>query len=682
MNIYKNLPPEDNQHINVSFCNILRLVFTIFSLYLLGDVFWRWDGFKVHSSFSEYLPNIALALILWSLVALIGSVLLWLPVKIFERFSGYLSIKIKTEHFVLYLSILISLTVIVWAAKKIIWADIQTSPLLKLTVIIFIICTAIPLAWILRNRAGGWLNEVQIRITPLVWIFTVCLILSILLVVIRMWSKNSASAITDGPALSNTSETTAIRPNILFVTYDALTAEDMSVYGYHRDTTPFIKKWAETASSFTRTEAQGNGTATNTASLMTGKRVWTHRRYQFDMAAKPVKAATENLALVMKENGYHTAAFIQNIVASVEAIGISDSVDTKPPVAEFLKPASIEGIIEKYLFLLFGDKFTTYNWLGQDDFIFNELLNKIPQNVFATEYPPALVFDKFFEFIDNNPRGPFFIWLHFYPPHDPQLPPKPFSGTFNPSQELRRKNDQFGIRPEIAPYSSNNLPFPKEVQRKIGILRDYYDEFILYCDKQFENFIAEFQKREWSKNTIIILSSDHGDSFEHNYFLHNKRHLYEQVTHIPLIIKEPAQTEGRIIDSIVEQIDIPATMLDFADIPAPSWMEGRSLRPYLSGDELPAKKAISMNLERNIPSEPITKATIAVWEGEYKLIHYLDDDNSLLFNLSKDPGETINLFNNEPEIGLRLLSFIKSSLKEVNEKIIIEERQKNTKKEF
>jgi arylsulfatase A-like enzyme len=142
------------------------------------------------------------------------------------------------------------------------------------------------------------------------------------------------------------------------------------------------------------------------------------------------------------------------------------------------------------------------------------------------------------------------------------------------------------------------------------------------------------------------------------------------VTHIPLIIKEPDQTEGRIINDLVEQIDVPATILDIADISVPSWMEGRSLLPLMHGNSLPQRPVFSMTLMRNPSQHQITNGTIAVWEGDYKLIHYIDKRISLLYNLRKDPDELNNIFDREVEVGRRLLALIQDNLKKANEKIV------------
>ncbi len=124
------------------------------------------------------------------------------------------------------------------------------------------------------------------------------------------------------------------------------------------------------------------------------------------------------------------------------------------------------------------------------------------------------------------------------------------------------------------------------------------------------------------------------------------------------------------MDDRVEQIDIPATILDLADIPVPSWMEGRSLMPLMRGRKIPQRPAFSMNFEENRSrGHQISRGSVAVWEGDYKLIHYLKRNESLLFNLKKDPHELYNLIDKESKVGERLRSIIYKSIEKANEKI-------------
>ncbi|MBI5739318.1 MAG: sulfatase, partial [Nitrospirae bacterium] len=451
------------------------------------------------------------------------------------------------------------------------------------------------------------------------------------------------------------------RPNILLVTYDALTAKDMSLYGYHRETTPFISEWAKTATVFSRCEAAANTTSQTVASLMTGKRVWTHRRHQSD-AGKPLHVESESLPLLLKNNGYYNMAFIANNIASVKTLGMADSFDVMPSSSETLEPASLFGLIDKGLIKYFGGKIKLYDWLLKEDFLLGILLHadlfRYPDK---TEFPVKKVFDMFLREIDNDHQQPFFAWIHLFPPHAPYLPPDEYMGSFEPSPEYRTAKSQYPL--------INKRYYDAEQQPDADIIRGRYDEFVRYCDKEFNYLIKQLSSKKDHEDTVIILSSDHGESFERGYFTHGGHFLFEEMTHIPLIIKKPAQDEGRIIGSPVEQADIPATILDLAGIPVPMWMDGRSLGPLLQGGQLGPRPVFSMSMEENRVQDRISKGIFAVWENDYKLIHLITSGENMLFNLKHDPGEHTNLYNSESEVGQHLLGLIQDNLDQANEAI-------------
>ena len=177
-------------------------------------------------------------------------------------------------------------------------------------------------------------------------------------------------------------------------------------------------------------------------------------------------------------------------------------------------------------------------------------------------------------------------------------------------------------------------------------------------------------------NIIIIFSSDHGESFTKGYQGHSGPYIYESLVHIPLIIKLPGETGGRVIDMPVEQTDIAPTILELAGVTIPEWMEGRSLVPLLKGAGMQQRPIFSMQLIENRSfGHPITKGTIAIWEGDYKLIHYLAEDKSLLFNLKANPDETQNTIKEEPEIAERLKKLIDDNLSNANKRITQSKRR-------
>ncbi len=654
----------------ISFWQFFRLTFVLFSFYLLGDAFYRWDGFKYYASFAEFLPAVALASILWSLIAVLTAIFIWLLLKSTEWFFQRAGLKIRFEHLILYTGIFILLGALIWKVKKLAWPEERTTLQLKLIVFIGAALITGFLTRLFRNKAERWVNVVQERITPLEWLFGIFVILSVPLVVHNTWIKKPYNAISQEFAQSSVTDEN--RPNIILITFDALTARDMSLYGYYRETTPFISEWAKTALLFIRAEAASNFTISATASLMTGKRVWTHQTYQIE-GSIPLKSRSESLPAVLKKSGYFNMAFVVNPHASVKKLGISNSFDFAPIASEFSYPRSLFGwkfgVVDTTLYRLFGDKIKLHDWILQRDFILYRFVSVISRDFDETEVPIEKAFHRFLEVIENNSPEPYFAWIHVFPPHEPYLPPNHLKGFFSSSQDMRTFKKQEKIKLETYKYLFKHQPFPEKMQPTINLLRVYYDEFIRYCDREFEDFINQLIKRNKLKNTIIILSSDHGESFEHGYFTHGGPFLYEQVTNIPLIIREPDQREGQIINDLVESIDIPPTILDLANIPIPSWMEGRSLVPLARGKKLPQRPAFSMNFEEN-PSvdNQIIRGSIAVREGDYKLIYYLEKKESLLFNLKLDPDEMENLFDKEKERSKLLLGLIQDNLKKANKR--------------
>ncbi|MBI4681933.1 MAG: sulfatase-like hydrolase/transferase [Nitrospirae bacterium] len=575
-----------------SYRNIFRLMFVIFFLHLMGDVFYRWDGFKYYASFSDYLPSMAWISVLWTIVAAFAATAVWLFLKIFEWVLLRIRWKIRIELYITFITIFVFLAVIVWYFKIQLFLH-GTTAHEKSIIAICLSIIALLLTWLFRNKAEGIIKvlRIQERISPLVWLYSIWLIFSALLVSYCLLVKQPASTVPQ---------------------------------------------------------------ETSQSSLMTGKRLWTHQTYvNAEGATAPLKSSTENLPLILRNNGYYTMAFIANNMASPRLLGIKESFDLAPRTMEFTTPASLSETINVFLYKHFANKFRLYNWIMKADFPFLYFLSQISKEATKTEVPPEIAFNMFLSSVDDNPSVPFFAWIHVLPPHTPYSPPEPYLGMFDTSDNLKRSQAS-----EI------------QLWRDWNFIRTRYDEFIRYCDKQLETFIEMLTAREKLKNTIIILSSDHGESFEHGYLGHGDQYLYEQVTHVPLIIKEPDQHNGRIIHDLVEQIDIPATILDLALIPVPEWMEGRSLVPLMRGKILPSRTAFSMAIAGNPRGKEISRGTIAVWQDDYKLIYDLDKHESLLFNLKSDPDELENISLKEKDMGQQLLSLIQSNLERANRNIL------------
>jgi arylsulfatase A-like enzyme len=631
----------------------------------MRDAFYRWDGFKYYGSFSEFLLSVALASVSLSILTVVVVFLIWFPYISLEWICLRKGWHKQKELFYLFMPLFLLVSAATWSGKRLMFPFFNTSLQIKIAGLFCVLGASAFFTWLLRDKFGRWIGIIQNRITPLVWLFGIFVFFSAPAVIYQTWFSDTDWKVSK--EIIRPSVTGKNQPNIIMVTFDAMSALDMSLYGYRRPTTPFISNWANTATVFTKAEAASDFTSPATASLITGKRVWTHLKFSRMRGSPPIKTDTESLSAVLRKNGYYNIAFMVNIIATVDNLGVAGSFDVAPFSTEFMESRDLARIIQKTVAPVFYKKFKIDNWFFQDGFITEKLIEKLSRDYDETDFPPERAFNKLITAIDHSEK-PFFAWIHLGPPHAPYLPPGPYKGLFDKSEKMRTIKTQLDERNDLIEYRSLHKRFPLEIET----LRARYDEFVRYCDDQFKGFIEQMEKEGRLKNTVIILSTDHGEIFEHNSILHGDT-LYEPETHIPLIIKEPDQSKGRIVNDLVEQTDITATILDLAKISVPSWMEGRSLIPLMRGEVLDSKPVFSMNMEGSSSrNHKITKGTIAVWDGDYKMIHNLEKEESMLFNLKNDPGELNNLIDIEPEVGRRLLNLIHENLRRANERIIRE----------
>ncbi len=146
-----------------------------------------------------------------------------------------------------------------------------------------------------------------------------------------------------------------------------------------------------------------------------------------------------------------------------------------------------------------------------------------------------------------HPAGPHFVWIHLYDPHDPYEPPPPYSQTYK---------DRL------------------------------YDGEIAYADSALGGFVGYLKKTGRYDNALIVVVGDHGEGLgEHHEDTHGI-FLYDSTTHVPLILKLPAQSHpDQVVNAQVRTTDIFPTVVDWLRIPPPERLDGASLRPYVEGAE-------------------------------------------------------------------------------------------------
>lgn len=668
-----------------SFNIILRIFFIVYAFIFSHNAFYGWDGYSYYMSFWEFLPDLSLAFVLWTIPSLILAVSFWIVIYGLFRIIPKSLKAVRLESLMAFFVFI----VLPFFIKRVFYNHVSVSGYIGLSEGVFLVACALLVAALVYfgNRySDSLLNGLNSRLTPVVWLLAVLLIVAIPFSLVSLTKEEPPAA----EYLAG-SDTRTERPNVILITLDALTALNMQVYGYNRATTPFISEWARDAIVFKNVQSLSNWTTPSLMSLMTGQRLWTHRVW-YRAIHFPVKNYPNNLPRILRDEEYNNYSFAQNIYAHPDTLGIGRSFITKDRARTFERPlpepggilARISSFYSKYyidkpIVKVFIEKFhpSMYDISSSIVRIKNlkksfkaarsqnsgpsQAVGNAPGSIveIPTQHPPAIVFNRFLDYVsseDNKKepfKAPYFVWLHIYPPHDPYHPPRPYLGTYG-DDGINTK----ALQKEYGP----------DEQAYVDISRNRYDEYILYCDNEFRSFWQRLVKTVDLSDTIVIFSADHGQSFSHNYQGHDGPHLYQPFINIPLIVRMPGAKEGKVIDLPVEQTDIAPTILELAGIPAPEWMEGRSLLPLLEGGSLESRPVYSMQLIQNPvrDNHPITKGTIAVRDGDYKLIYYLDDDRSLLFNIRSDPGETLDLYKEDPETAQRLKKLIDDNLSRVN----------------
>jgi arylsulfatase A-like enzyme len=190
---------------------------------------------------------------------------------------------------------------------------------------------------------------------------------------------------------------------------------------------------------------------------------------------------------------------------------------------------------------------------------------------------------------------------------------------------------------------------------------------VLYADDVVGHYLDWLDQTGRLDRSIVIVSADHGESFEHGRYFHGGPNLDNDVIQIPLVIHLPGQKQGARISQPTQQADLLPTIIDLLGGTPPNWTDGESIKPALEGKALPDRYVFSMNLEPDRVFSPITNGTLAVMDAEFKYVIRLDNQQEFLYRYKTDLSDERNLIASEPAAAKRLHDVLFARLKEANE---------------
>jgi arylsulfatase A-like enzyme len=404
-----------------------------------------------------------------------------------------------------------------------------------------------------------------------------------------------------------------VRPNVLLVSIDSLRADHLGSYGYARDTSPTIDRLAREGVLFETAISSAPWTIPAHATMLTGLppevhgvNSWLHR----------LGPEAYSVAEVMQGAGYDTAAFVSGPTVMAQygfdqGFALFDESMAEPDRKRSARGTTSPGLV-------------------------------------------ALV-DGFLERWSGSGRvAPFFVFLHMWDVHYDYAPPAPYDRMFDPDYRGDVTADDFERNRRI-----NARMARRDLEHVIAL----YDGEIRFTDDHLGRIVARLRGLGVLDDTIVVVTSDHGDEFfEHGWKGHAKT-LFDEVIHVPLVIRYPRRiASGQRVAAQVRLMDIAPTILGLARVGAPDGfgaphMDDRhrfaDLTPYVAGEAA----------QRGVPALPAFSANSA-WSGLQQAVRTADaklirqeppkkakkakkakmaTPTLALFDLRTDPGERTNL---------------------------------------
>lgn len=275
-----------------------------------------------------------------------------------------------------------------------------------------------------------------------------------------------------------------------------------------------------------------------------------------------------------------------------------------------------------------------------------------PANIREEDSETPWLTSQTIAFIEEK-QGPWCAHVSFIKPHWPYIVPAPYHDMFGPNhvpQARRSDVEREDPQPVYGAYMENKVAaaFQREEVRNKVI--PAYMGLIKQCDDQLGRLLDFLEETDRLKDTMIVLTSDHGD-YLGDHWLGEKDLFHEPSVKIPMIIYDPRAaadgTRGTTCDALVESIDLAATFVEAAGGAVPDHIiEGRSLLPWLRGEEPEWRRyAISEYDYSATPQAaklclaPRDARLFMVFDGRYKLMHAEGGFRPMFFDLETDPDE-------------------------------------------
>ena len=392
------------------------------------------------------------------------------------------------------------------------------------------------------------------------------------------------------------------QPNILLIAIDSIRADHMSCYGYDRLTTPHIDRFAQSGTLFENTFSPHIPTTPAYASLLTGLDCFGTQVVALRHKG-PLRAEAPTAAEILREHGYNSTCV--GFTGNPSSRGFDNYID-----------------------------YAGWGSWKQGRSPKAENLNRVA----IPELERLCADDK-----------PWFVMLRHMDPHAPYLPPAPYERMFYHGDETDPDNRSMDPVLAFKPFATFFKSWmPPGISDKEYVIAQY-DGAIAYMDACLQSIFEALDSLGVADDTIIALNGDHGETLYDHECWFDHHGIYDNVLHVPLIIRYPgAVPAGARVSGYNQHKDLLPTLLELAGLDTGREFDGASLLPMMRGEVASHESEFFISectwMRKQGWRTPTWKLMIAL-EPDF---HFKPEVE--LYNLVEDPDEDNNLAEAHPDV--------------------------------
>jgi len=379
--------------------------------------------------------------------------------------------------------------------------------------------------------------------------------------------------------------------NIILLTVDTLRKDVLGCYGNKSGLTPFVDSLEDKCIRFTKAQSIGPYTQASFPGILTSSYYLEYGR------AKKLSSKRILISEVLQETKITTAAFHSN-----------------PYLCDF------------------------FGWNRGWDIFYDSMAADVTPEVpyVKGDGINKEVSEWLSSYTKEKKYKPFFLWLHYMDVHEPYIPEKKYIDMVDPSIGLN-KEEMFDL------FKNTLLKRNLSDKGKIELLKKLYSAHVREVDSYIEKFFNLLKKFDLWQNSVIIITSDHGDEFgEHGGLSHDGK-MYSELIDIPFLIYDYDRVKSEVCHALVSNIDIPPTIVHLFALEPIEDFKGHSLLPL---EDYPEKGCFGEAISKIGHKEKETDRPIYFYqEDELKIIYRQDSSIWEMYDLKEDPKELNNIID-------------------------------------